>query len=336
MHISFELSCYQANIGVDLANNNKKIEILEKDIRESDQGYVYKFITSDLLPNSRYSYRIDAPFDTEWYHFTFNPSIGSKNITLVGFGDNQRHYEIFNNLLHTANEYKPDYIFHTGDLVQNEYDQNDWRHEFLSPLVSKYNSNMGSTTPMIFARGNHDWNEKDNKYLYVRENKWFATTLGNSRWIVLETNYDTKEQDEWLEVELKSEKTKQAKFVIVLAHIAPYIEWWDPETWIGKNERVWGDFMRKRYVPLFEKYGVDLVIASHEHAYQRGQKNKVVYTITGGAGGNVDAERVEDYGFYDITLLTHFFIKMTLSNNTIEWSAISPTNELLDTFTITK
>ena len=121
-----------------------------------------------------------------------------------------------------------------------------------------------------------------------------------------------------------------------MVHISPFIEYWDPITWNEKNEKYWGDFIRKRYVPLFEKYKVDLVIGGHQHNYQRGIKNNITYAIIGTGGGILDTEKVENYNFYNVTIIKHMFIKMELYKDKIEWQAINELNQTMDKFLITK
>ncbi len=133
--------------------------------------------------------------------------------------------------------------------------------------------------------------------------------------------------------------------------------------------------MRERWVPLFERFGVDLVVSGHSHLYQRGTApghastlqpvrwnsesrepvlperrrilrrirsaaaagagagggllsrvkattaraaaaraaataHKVMYMITGGGGGGLEDTRVQDYGFYDVTVLDHHHVRL--------------------------
>lgn len=39
--------------------------------------------------------------------------------------------------------------------------------------------------------------------------------------------------------------------------------------------------MRNDWVPLFEKFHVDIVISGHTHLYARGKRNGVIYLIVG-------------------------------------------------------
>lgn len=93
--------------------------------------------------------------------------------------------------------------------------------------------------------------------------------------------------------------SKSARLRIVVVHIPPFLEFWDPVPWFERGESEWGKFVRERWVPVFETANVDLVISGHQHNYQRGEKNGVKYAIVGGAGGDLDFERVDDWGVYE-------------------------------------
>ena len=54
----------------------------------------------------------------------------------------------------------------------------------------------------------------------------------------------------------------------------------------------------KNWVPLFEKYRLDLVVAGHAHAYERGRQNGVMYVVVGGAGGRLDDDPSGEWPFF--------------------------------------
>jgi len=139
-------------------------------------------------------------------------------------------------------------------------------------------------------------------------------------------------QDEWLENELASAESQSADFRVVVVHIPPFLEYWDPDSWNEKGEKHWGEFVRKRFVPLFRKYKVDLVISGHQHNYQRGDRDGITYAIIGGAGGSLDYDRVENYKFYVAGDKEHHYVLMELWPKKIVCSAYSLDGTLFDKF----
>ncbi|CAI5493658.1 unnamed protein product [Closterium sp. Naga37s-1] len=141
----------------------------------------------------------------------------------------------------------------------------------------------------------------------------------------------------WLRATLEAvaaarERRIAPPFVAVLLHVPPFIDYWDAASWHGSHsgggsggsgggggpgsgfggsgggegsgedggggERRRTEWVRLEWVPLFEKYRVDLVVSGHSHAYQRGERNGVMYAILGGGGERIDKHRVADWGMY--------------------------------------
>ncbi|KAI8981423.1 Metallo-dependent phosphatase-like protein [Pilobolus umbonatus] len=245
--------------------------------------------------------------------FNWHTLLDNKPIRMVALADNQFGMMAFSSLLRQIRKLpvKPDYLIHAGDAVQNYRSLRQWQTDYASPLTIH---KIGQTTPIIYAHGNHDF-DSQGEYIYTRRNPtsqdpWFAFSMGNGaiRFIVLDSNVDWMKQDNWLRQELQSSEFKSAKFRIVVVHVPPFLEYWDPEGWFQLRQSEWGAFIRQRYVPLFEQYGVDLVISGHQHNYARGERNGIHYSIIGGAGGDIDYEQVQDHGMYEAKLLDFHFV----------------------------
>jgi len=139
----------------------------------------------------------------------------------------------------------------------------------------------------------------------------------------------------WLRQELKSQKSTKASFRIVVTHVPPFIEFWDPKTW-ANGERHWPAYIRDKMVPLFEEHQVDLVLSGHQHNYQRGGRNGVTYVITGGGGGPLDKQRVEDYGFYQKTIINHHYLHVEIKQQSIRIKMKLDGGKIGDEFEILK
>lgn len=173
-------------------------------------------------------------------------------------------------------------LFHLGDFVHDGSSRKEFRTYWMAPLES---SALGSTVPIMVARGNHD-GESGLAYAYALTSPggYSAVTYGIVRMITLNTNagiYENSEQTKWLMRELSSSEFNDATFKIVLLHVPPFVDYWEVEAWTKKKESVPSENIQKYWVPLFEKYTVSLVISGHSHVYQRGRKNNVNYVICG-------------------------------------------------------
>lgn len=276
-------------------------------------NYTYSILSSPQTPPHRR--RLLAQYKFPWHSKADHAPTEKNPIRLVGMADNQFGLKTFTKVVRSiANRGPFDYVIHAGDAVQNYPSLQQWQTDFFDPLT-RYN--LAQTTPIIYAHGNHDHDETL-EYHYTRhDNKqhfpWFSYTIasGAVKVIVLDSNLDYLDQDSWLKAELESEESRLAKFRIVVVHIPPFMEFWDPIPW-NQGESEWGRFVRDRFVPLFELHGVDLVISGHQHNYERGERNGVMYSIIGGAGGNLDYDRVDDWNMYQRTEVNFHFVTIDI------------------------
>ncbi|KAG0325742.1 hypothetical protein BG004_003122 [Podila humilis] len=255
-------------------------------------------------------------------HLPNPPSFDNREIARFGaISDNQCEVSQFLKVLKALTEHhKVDYLIHAGDAVQDYDSLDNWQTDFASPL-SHYM--IGQTTPLIYTHGNHDY-DPTGLYHYTGRRTWHAYTLAGVRFIVLDSNIESELQDRWLEDELKSEASRKAWFRVIVVHVSPYIQYWEKDAWVNKGERNWGSFVRTKYVPLFQQHHVDLVISGHQHNYMRGQDDHMVYTIIGGAGGNLDSEQVEDYPVWreGKTKIRHHYVLMKITGDRrLVWEA---------------
>lgn len=171
--------------------------------------------------------------------------------------------------------------------MQSPRVQREWHAYLFGPLEE---ANVGAKAPLMLVRGNHDGPGNGAVGSYSPTPP-YALTLGSVRLVVIDAELDTARQERWLRAELKSRASLAAAFVVVATHIPPFVEWWEPEAW-ERGEKEWGAFVRRKYVPLFEAMGVDLVIGGHSHIYQRGALNGVHYLVVGGGGAALEDIRV--------------------------------------------
>src|SRR3990167_398389 len=110
-----------------------------------------------------------------------------------------------------------------------------------------------------------------------------------------------------------------------MCHLPPFTELWSPKE--GYNGE---QFVRDEWVPVFERYDVDIVISGHTHAYARGFKKSVLYAIVGGSGGMVDTDRVHDWKMFDVTIKSHHFVIMDVQDCKLTWKVYNEYKERID------
>lgn len=340
----WETNCILDNVRIQWYEKSIDNEINRSDILEpleiDNSHYVYKGIIGPITSNGYYEFEIIHSLYTKIIssHFQLFPSIpedpnSTYPIQIFAFADNQYGLSVFNRLVQSASQKtSPNFIIHAGDGVQEYNNLQQWQTDFYDPLI---NYKLAKHAPIIYAHGNHDFDPKK-LYNYTIDTSWYSLTIANTRWIVLDSNIDDINQDLWLSNELSSPETQNKDFKIVIVHIPPFMEFWDPIAWNEKKEKHWGEFVRTRFAPLFDKHGVDLVISGHQHNYQRGQSNGTVYTIIGGAGGELDFDRVEDWSFYNVVRKTHHYISIEIWSDKIIWKAYNLEGSIIDSFELRK
>lgn len=123
--------------------------------------------------------------------------------------------------------------------------------------------------------GNHDiLGDSTGAVLGARERRytWIA---GRAEFFMLDSNrVADPSQEAWLAGELQR---SQAPVKIAVFHHPPLTA--------GLHENSLE--VQRRWMPLFERHGVDLVLNGHNHGYEHSVQNGVHYVVTGGGGAQI-------------------------------------------------
>lgn len=163
-----------------------------------------------------------------------------------------------------------DFVVMLGDNIYGGHTPQDFSAKFGLP----YKPLLDAGVQFYATLGNHD---DPVECLYKPFNMdgkhYYAYSKGNVRFIVLDSNYMDAPQLDWMEKELRD---ASAPWKIVYFHHPLYSD--------GKFHGPDLD-LRARIEPFFEQYGVNVVLAGHEHVYERIQpQHGIYYFILGNAG----------------------------------------------------
>lgn len=126
-----------------------------------------------------------------------------------------------------------------------------------------------NSTPLVMAPGNHDATDdlftSNNALLYqgVSDNGgYYSFDYNNLHFVVLNSNQFDKQQQSWLEADLKKANSdKKTEWTVIMTHKGPYTT--------GDH----GLDMEKEFVEKLSKlcseYRVDLVLQAHDHTYSK-------------------------------------------------------------------
>gem|GEM_PF-4883923 len=230
------------------------------------------------LPASATEYRIFEDQTTTAWHITSPVPDGKAPFLFAAYGDNRSGggmASVHRALLANMEKENPAFIIHTGDIVYRG-DREDFWGEFFDEGRKTF-----ASIPFQPSYGNHDLSRRN---LYGRffglgdnGNTYYYFRVGRGHFIALDTTRDfSPGSPQYKFLKDKLEKIKGEVPIVVFFHIPAY-----SFSYHSSDPKV-----QAYLVPLFEKYGVTLVINGHDHNYQRiGPINGVTYVVTGGGGG---------------------------------------------------
>ena len=258
----------------------------EWNVTEDQDMLMHHIRLENLSPNQTYAYTISA--SSSEYSFRTFPENGS--ITFVVYGDTREQLPWWNQSTHhalvaeqIAEEPGVLFVVHTGDLVNDPADNEEWNRFFTAA------GPMFSHVPFYPVAGNHEQDSGVLKEIFGMSS-WYNFRCSDVRMVVLDSNPLppdlTTDQDRFI-----SENTgNDATWTFVALHHPMYSA--DPNHPGGFLD------VRKRWEPVFTTWGVSAVFAAHVHAYEHFERSGIHYftVATGGAPSySLSPEKPEGY-----------------------------------------
>jgi len=291
--------------------------------------FLHRATASGLTPQTTLTYRVRSGSTASAFYDTRTAPLQATPFRMIWIADNQNQAgtPFLSVLTHLA-AHAPDVIGHAGDTVQNGDQLAEWQSQWFDPFAAAP-SNLGQTVPVLVARGNHDGEfPAALAYHWLPGNgDWTALTIGRVRFLFLDSNLVSGDQESFIRDELASDASRNADFRIAVFHKPPYTNLWDQPGYLGEP------YVRSVWVPLLEAGHVDLVVSGHAHAYERGSRNGITYTIVGGAGGALDTvPQSPPWTFITVAQSVHHFALMEVNGRTLRWTAYDLSDHVIDSF----
>jgi acid phosphatase type 7 len=228
-----------------------------------------------LTPGGSYLYRVGKPgLWSEWFQFSMPDPKGE--FSILYFGDAQNDIlsqwsRVFREAHLTAG--RTNVMLHAGDLINRHNSDLEWGEWF------KAGGFLHASIPTVMTPGNHEFrnvkitehwraqfNLPSNGPSGVKELEETAYEINYSEIKLI--SLDTEQIDESIEM-LEIQKAwlrdiltnNPKKWTFVFIHYPVYATKED-----RTNVKLLADFR-----PIFEEFGVDMVLQGHDHAYARGQ-----------------------------------------------------------------
>jgi len=298
----------------------------------------------NLKPRTTYLYSVsdaEKKFISDLFEFTTAPDL-TVPFSFLYLGDAQNGFDRWGSLMRTAYQQRPDmaFILLAGDLVNRGAKRDDWDDFFFNGAP------QFARMPLMPTIGNHEC-QGGHPALYLKNfhlplngpaelelERAYSFEYGNALFVVLDSNLPPEKQTPWLEAQLKQ---SQATWKFVMFHHPIYS---------SKSTRNNAE-IREAWVPIFDKYHVDLVLQGHDHAYLRtfpmknnrrmdAPKDGTIYVVS------VSGTKMYDQGEYDykqigfVETSTFQILDIQLSKNRLLYRSYDTDGDKVDEFEIVK
>jgi Calcineurin-like phosphoesterase len=161
-----------------------------------------------------------------------------------------------------------------GDNLYGNKTPADYKRKFEDP----YKPLLGEGVKFYACLGNHDDpNERYYKPFNMHGQRYYTFHAGDVEFFALDSSYFDPPQYDWLARELAA---SSAHWKICFFHHPLY----SAAHYHGPDID-----LRSRIEPLFEKFGVNLVLSGHEHVYERIKPQFGIYYFVLGSAGQLRA-----------------------------------------------
>ena len=265
-----------------------------------------------------------------------------KAFTFVMIGDTQSNPDVVKRVSDIAWSHRPNFVCIAGDLVSAGTNKSHWTQHFfpnMRPLISR--------VPLFPVLGNHEQNARHYyEYMDLPDPEYYYSfSYGDADYFVLDSEKPMgpgSEQYVWLEDELSR---SESRWKFIVHHRPPYSSEENDHgnSWIGPTAL--GDLNPRQMVPLYEKYGVDIVFNGHIHAYERTfpirdgeavEHNGIIYMTIGGGGGGLEDFAPFNPWFGSKKASTHHLCYIEIVGGHLRLQSIDDQGRLFDTIEIRK
>jgi acid phosphatase type 7 len=283
--------------------------------------------------------------------FTTAPPASATRVRFAAMGDfgtgGSSQRAVVDSLLVASR--KPELLLALGDNAYDSGTENELRDRLFTPMAA-----LLAQVPMFPSPGNHEYvtNQAqpylDSFYLPAnnpeRSERYYSFDWGQVHFVSLDSNCviglasadrcTLEAQKRWLAADLAA-STKPWK--VAYFHHPP----WSSGSH-GSQLKV-----RREFGPLFEQYGVSLVLTGHDHDYERTRPMRgdgvapsgtrgVVYLVVGSGGASLRAFATSQPSWTVVrsaSVIGH--LEVTVEGSTLTGRLITPSGSAWDTFQIT-
>jgi Calcineurin-like phosphoesterase len=287
-----------------------------------------------LTPGKKYYYRAVVGSQCSSGTFYSAPAANATAVKFVSYGDTRTNGSTHNGLAgQVVSLFQSDPAFqtlniHVGDWVSAD-SESAWTSEWFDPTYTSLRLQDASLSD-IGIRGNHEGSATYWKQYWPEPFQsgglYWSFDYGPMHVALLDayTAFNAgSAQYNWLKSDLS---TSSKTWKIVAIHEPG----WSANGGHADNTTVQSDLQ-----PLFEQYGVALVLGGHNHYYARALVNGVTHLTVGGGGAPLYTPASGQPNIV-VTNKSYSFGEFTISGNTLTARIVNNSGATIDTFTITR
>ena len=316
--------------------------VMEDRMLYSDR-YANRFTASlsDLEPGTSYGYITGSELTKTFTEVKFfqTQSDGQNRFSFIWFGDTHKS-PVWGELLQKAHKNHPEVAFYSiaGDLVSTGLYRNEWDELFA------YSGDVFTQKPLMPVPGNHDRQDGLGSWMYyemfslpkngpqaVAPESTYAFRYGNALFLMIDSTHPNEDQTDWIGEQLSA---TDVVWKFVFFHFPPY-----------NYEEPYPD-IQAAWVPLFDKYHVDMVMSGHEHYYMRTKPMKNGQVVNAFADGTIYTisigidSRHEEMGEEPYAEVRYgngpYYQHMEINDKVLTYTAYNKAGEIKDNLVISK
>lgn len=268
--------------------------------------------TTPLEPDTIYCYQVmvnSVPISEKIGFRTAPTADSNRTIGILAFGDSGGGGGDQWALREQMEEVPYQVMIHTGDLA---YD--DGTIEQIEQNVFNVYAGLFAHIPFFPAAGNHDYHTSSGapfrEVFKLPENgdheKWYSYDWGRIHFVALDTEADYKTQAAWLDEDLAK---SNLPWKVVYLHRPPYSS--------GKHGS--DTSLRTILEPVLYKHHVQLVLAGHDHDYERMKPSKsgTQFIVTGGGGRGTRTVGTSIFTAFSSEVIHYVYIEANVDSMTL-------------------
>ncbi|HTE52757.1 MAG TPA: metallophosphoesterase [Kofleriaceae bacterium] len=225
-------------------------------------------------------YRVKSALGTTPDHKFRTGAAKGKRFRFAVFGDTRSGHTVHRSIIEAIEREHVDFTIHTGDMVERGGRQEQWTRFFQieRPLMAE--------VPMMPLVGNHDVSGRDyfRRYflhaLWSNNEHYFVRDWGNLRVVGVDSGIECREgcSQYYFAERALAEGERRGQLMVMAMHYPPY----------SSGEHGSSSDVQGPVSALARRHGVELVVAGHDHDYERTKPiDGTTYLVSGSSGAPI-------------------------------------------------